>query len=220
MAVEPEENLPDEARLALAYTGQDLRGALTIFFEFDARLARIVAATTEPMLGQMRLAWWRDTLGQTPAERPSGDQVLDAIGERWGGAEGALIAVVDGWERMLSEPPLQREAALAFVEGRAQGLSALAALSGANALVADKIRAAGRFWALADAASHIAQEAERQTLLELVRDLPVRMPLSAPFRGVAVLGALAERAIKAGGTPMMAGRGAALTALRAGLLGR
>ena len=220
MSGELTENLADEAQLALAYIGPNLRDALRIFLELDGRLARIVSATTEPMLGQMRLAWWRDALGMAVSERPQGDAVLDGIGTYWGGAEASLVALVDGWEHMLSEPPLDATAARDFVSGRAEGLSGLAILSGSNALVAEKIRAVGRFWALADAASHIAEEAERQTLLDLAPELGARDQLSTPFRGVAVLGALGERSIRAAGAPLMAGRGAALVALRAGLLGR
>lgn len=220
MDPETSENLPDEARLALAHTGLILRSALTIFFEFDARLARIVAATTEPMLGQMRLAWWRDTLAQSADQRPSGDQVLDAIGERWGGAEDALIAVVDGWEHMLSDPPLQREAAEAFGEGRAQGLAGLARLIDASDAEAKRLKDAGRLWAIADAVSHTSPGEDRDTLLNLGQGLPAPQKLAAPFRGVAVLAALGSRALEAGGAPLMSGRGAALVALRAGLLGR
>jgi phytoene synthase len=32
------------------------------------------------MLGQMRLAWWREALGKPLADRPRGDEVLDAVG--------------------------------------------------------------------------------------------------------------------------------------------
>ena len=220
MASDTSEILPDEASLALAYTGSNLRDALTIFFEFDARLARIVAATTEPMLGQMRLAWWRDTLGQPASERPQGDQVLDAVGEHWLGAEDALIAVVDGWEQMLSEPPLKRDAAEAFAEGRAEGLAGLARLINSPETVAGAVKEAGRTWAIADAVSHVSAGEERDTLLELGRGLPAVPKLPSPFRGVAVLAALGKRALDAGGAPLMDGRGAALVALRAGLLGR
>ncbi|MEM7688089.1 MAG: hypothetical protein AAF291_03630 [Pseudomonadota bacterium] len=220
MSPEPTEILSDEAHLALVHTAPGLRDALRVFFELDARLARIVSATTEPMLGQMRLAWWRDTLGMEISDRPKGDAVLDALGRHWAGAESAIIALVDGWEHMLSDPPLSREAALGFANGRGDALAGLVSLSGSDAGLCEKVRSAGRIWALADAASHIAEEVERRTFIDLAGELdpPARLP--APFRGVAVLGALGARAIAAGGAPLMDGRGAALTALRAGLLGR
>ena len=46
------------------------------------------------MLGQMRLAWWREALGKPVADRPRGDRVLDAIGQDWAGREAALVAMV------------------------------------------------------------------------------------------------------------------------------
>lgn len=220
MAPDTSADMADEARLALAYTPPIMREPLRIFLEFDARLARIVSATNEPMLGQVRLAWWRDTLGMDVSERPVGDAVLDALGKKWVGREEALIALVDGWEQMLSEPPLSRQAASAYANGRAAGLASLAALAGGDAAIRDSLEAAGRLWALADAASHVAPGEERDTLMSLAREAqrPDRLP--APFRGIAVLAALSERALKAGGAPLMAGRGAAVVALRAGLLGR
>jgi phytoene synthase len=220
MPPEPTQSLPDEAVLALAHTKPILRDALRIFFEFDARLARLVAGTSEAMLGQMRLAWWRETLGMAVSERPQGDEVLDAIAKHWAGAEAALIALVDGWENLLLDPPLTRDAALAFVDGRAEGLAGLANLHSGHAHYADAIRSVGRVWAIADAVSHVSAGEEREMLLDLGRSLPARNRLPAPFRGVAVLGALGARAVAEGGLPLMEGRGAALTALRAGLLGR
>lgn len=220
MDVEHNEKLTAEALLALAHTKPILRDALRIFLELDGRLARIVSATNEPMLGQMRLAWWRDTLGMKVGYRPEGDVVLDGVGVHWAGAEQALVALVDGWECMLSEPPLSREAALGFANGRARALSGLAIILGVDGKISDGLSSAGRIWALADAASHIADDTERQTLIEIGRALPRHEALPSPFRGVAVLGALGMRAIEAGGAPLMAGRGAALVALRAGLLGR
>ncbi len=220
MPIEPTEPLSDEALLALAHTGLILRDALRIFFEFDGRLARLVASTNEPLLGQMRLAWWRDMLGTPRSERPEGDTVLDAIGHHWIGFESALVALIDGWEQMLSEPPLSSEAALAFAQGRAEALAGLVLLIGPDPAIAETVKNAGRIWALADAASHLSQGEERTTILQLGADQPRPGRLPAPFKGVAVLGALGARSLAAGGAPLMAGRGAALIAARAGLLGR
>lgn len=232
MAPHLSENLSVEGQLALAHTPVIMKEALRVFLEFDARLARIVSGTNEMMLGQIRLAWWRDSLSLAVSERPAGDQVLDAIGVHWQGAEAALIALIDGWEHMLSEPPLSREAAMAFAKGRGAGLAGMVTLmrtqdrtklsdrESVEANVQAAIQAVGEMWALADAASHVAEDGERAILLNLAAELPALQRLSAPYCGVAVLGALAARAVKAGGAPLMAGRGAALTAMRAGLLGR
>ena len=75
--------LAPEAELALAWSHPKVRPALSIALQLDRRLARIVSRTSEPVLGQMRLTWWREALGKPPTERPLGDAVLEAIGEHW-----------------------------------------------------------------------------------------------------------------------------------------
>jgi len=220
MSHDASENLAPEAQLALAYTPLIMREALRILLELDFRLGRIVSQTSEVMLGQMRLAWWRDTLGAAISDRPAGDEVLDAINAHWSGHEAALIAVADGWEHMLAEPPLPRASALEFAQGRGEGLAGCAALAGVTGSECDAVRMIGQLWALADAASHVAEADERATLLNLAREMPARQRLGSPLRGVAVLGALAQRSLENDGAPLMAGRGAALVAMRAGLLGR
>ncbi len=220
MTAQSSEILSAEAQLALAYTPPFARDALRVLLEFDARLGRIVAATNEPMLGQMRLAWWRDTLGTPASDRPTGDEVLDAISMRWAGHEPALIALVDGWEHLLTDPPLSHDAAAGFAAGRAAAMAGFAEMSGGSPDQCKSVAAASNLWALADAASHVADNQERTTMIVVASRLPAASRLQSPFRGIAVLGALARRSVQAGGTPLMAGRGAALTAMRAGLLGR
>jgi len=208
------EPLPVEMQLALAHTPAGLRDKLRVAFDLDRRLARIVSATTEPMLGQMRLAWWRETLGQHPTGRPRGDAVLDAIGKEWRSEEGTLVDLVNGWEHMLAET-LDRGAADAFANGRAAPFAALAPEKGAEPLT----RRAGRRWALADAASRLSESDERILLLDLAREDGRVARLPRGLKGLAMLDALARRSIRRGGAPLMEGRGASLTAARAALIG-
>ena len=67
------EILPTAQKLTLAYLGEAERAKLEPGFALDFRLARIVGAATEPMLGQMRIAWWRDMLSKPVGDRPRGD---------------------------------------------------------------------------------------------------------------------------------------------------
>ena len=46
-------------RLALAYAPAEARPAWAGLLALDARLAGVVRAAREPVLGQLRLAWWR-----------------------------------------------------------------------------------------------------------------------------------------------------------------
>ncbi len=212
------EPLPAEAQLALAHSPPATREPLRIYLELDRRLARIVSVTTEPMLGQMRLAWWRDMLAKDRDARPRGDAVLDRVGEHWRGEERALIELVDGWEEMLSET-FERIQAEGFVAGRAAPFAVLARMADVGA-DADACLMAGRQWALADAASHIGEGAERDVLLDLARSEPATTGLPRSMRGLAVLEALARRSIARGGPPLMEGRGASLVAARAAIIGR
>ena len=113
MTSENPESLPPEAELALAWSGPKVRAPLSTALQLDRRLARIVSRTTEPMLGQMRLAWWREALNRPLADRPRGDAVLDAIGRDWAGREAAPLF----WQPRL-EPdqycPGRQEMPLAF----------------------------------------------------------------------------------------------------------
>jgi phytoene synthase len=213
------QTLTTEAELALAHTEPNRRGALRIFLELDSRLARIVSGTTEPMLGQMRLAWWRDTLGTPANGRPSGDAVLDGIAAHWPGRETALVRLVDGWEHLLTGPPLSELDARGFAEGRRDALIAVYD-RGADSADYAAFAAAAWNWAIADVAANVSDVQERAMLVQL--GLGVRQSKMAPkrARGLAVLGALGLRALQRGGRPLMEGRGASLVATRAAIFGR
>ena len=180
----------------------------------DRRLAQIVAQTSEPMLGQMRLAWWRDTLGTAVAERPTGDVVLDSLGVYWCGEETALIGLVNAWEELLTEPPLPEVSARNFASGRAAGFAVIAQMAEQESL--PKV---GELWSLADAAAHFPDGEERAMLLKLAAEYSATRRLPRSLRGVAILDDLAARAIADAGAPLMKGRGAAILAIKRGLLG-
>lgn len=193
-----------------------VRGALTTALQLDRRLARIVARTTEPMLGQMRLAWWREALAKPVDDRPRGDAVLDAIGIHWAGREAALAAMVDGWEVLITAERLGPVEVEAFGAGRGAFFAAMG--TNATPAQAERAAAAGFRWAIADAAASVSDPDERAVLIAagLARDdLRARWPKE--LRGLAVLEAMATRALRRGGQPLMQGRGAPLVALRAAI---
>ncbi|SHN53934.1 squalene/phytoene synthase family protein [Erythrobacter sanguineus] len=213
---EETEILPPEAALALAWSPQEVRARLTMLLQLDRRLARIVARTSEPMLGQMRLAWWRDALRQPKAARPRGDAVLDGIGMVWGGHEAGLIAMIDGWEVLIGETALDLVAIADFAAGRAAPFMALSddLKDGQRPVVAQ----GARCWALTDAAIAMSDPAERALFLEAARECCDRIgKMPRDLRGLAVLAALARRSVRLGGVPLMAGRGASLAVLQAAI---
>jgi 15-cis-phytoene synthase len=216
LADQSAESLPPEAEVALAWSSPKLRAPLTTAFQLDRRLGRIVMRTSEPMLGQMRLAWWRDALGKPLAERTRGDAVLDAIGAHWAGREEALVQMVDAWVVLVTTERIGPEEAAAFGAGRGAFFTAL--FTDASPAVEQRCASAGFRWALANAATGVSDDSERATFIAVglsqqVKD--VRMP--ADVRALAVLDALALRALRRGGRPLMEGRGASLVALRAAI---
>lgn len=215
------EALSAEARLALAYCPHTTRQQFEIVLGLDARLARIVARTSEMMLGQMRLAWWREVLAEAPASRPQGDAVLDAISRDWHHGPEALIALVDGWEYLLGDPPLPQSAAIGFAQGRAGALMAAAGCPPDHGAA----RNAGMAWALGDLAAKVSNDEERCVLVKsgqewLAPNSAAKGKLAPEAAGLAVLGALGKRSLDRGGRPLMEGRMAALVAIRAAIFRR
>ncbi len=220
MATIDHEHLSDEFALAIAHTPVPNRPRMASFLAFDQRIARIVSQSTEPMLAQIRIAWWRDNLAQKQAIRPQGDAVLDALGEHWTGAEPALISMLDGWEELLVEPPIEQQAIERFVNGRSAPFLEIGELE-TDSKSYRAVNQAGRIWAIADLASKSEIAEEREMLIEMgLRNDERSPPLPHSWRGLAVLAALGRRSLKSGGQPLMAGRGASWTAFCAALLRR
>ncbi len=208
--------LPPAERLALAYAPGLARRATLAFLALDARLAAIVRGVREPVLAQVRLAWWRDRLHQDPQDWPVGEPLLAALAD-WGSGAARLAAVVDGWEELVGEPPLPHAAFARFASGRAAGWRGLAELIGADVSTA-KIETVARGWALADLAMHLTDPKERQTVGALIAEQSwQRVRLPRGLRSLAVLYALARRS--RGHHAMLSGPGALVTVLRVGFGG-
>ena len=109
--------LDPAVRLAVAYAPARLRPLHLAAFALDARLRAVVSGAREPVLAQLKLAWWRDRLNQAPAARPRGEPLLAALAV-WPGDAAPLLALVDGWEAMLDRTDQARAvAALAAARG-------------------------------------------------------------------------------------------------------
>ncbi len=218
-AIVSSENLYPALHIALVWQPRATRPALKAVLAFDARLGRLLGQAREPMLAQVRLAWWRDRLREPLAERSMGDPVLAALGETLHGRESELIALVDGWEELLREAPLGQTSIAAFAEGRARALGSIARVANLGDGAAESAIRAGRRWALADFTFRTSDGEEREAALSLVRAIGPCGPLPRELRGIAVLDALARRAV-ARREPIMSGRIAPLIALRVGITGR
>jgi 15-cis-phytoene synthase len=203
--------LPPPQRLALSYGPLRARATTLALFALDARLGTLVRRRGEPVLAQMRLAWWRDTLAADPASWPAGDAVLDSLRE-WREPAG-LVPLVDGWESLLGDSL----DAQAFAKRRG---AAFAWLAGELGLEAPGAAAFGQVWALGDLAANLSDAAERAAVVEVAAPLPIPSALPRALRPLTVLAGLARRSLARGGGPLLDGPGALLLAIRLGIVGR
>jgi phytoene synthase len=212
------EQLPTVQRLALAYAPAQARDETLALLSLDVRLAAILRSAREPMLAQLRLAWWREQLRTDPAGWPKGEPLL-AILQRWSDRRDALIGLVDGWEAMTGPAPLPADAIEHLARARGTAFAALAELAG-DPECAERAGQMGSSWALADLAMRLRHPEEQRAARSLAEavDRP-RNLLPRSMRPLAVMHGLARRSLRhADGQG--SSLGAILTAMRLGLLGR
>lgn len=210
--------MPLPQRLALSYAPAAARAPTLALLAFDVRLGQAVRQANEPIMGQMRLAWWNEQLRLEADRRERSDTLVEAL-DLLAGARGALHALVDGWEVLLDEN-LDAPAIETFVGARANTFAALARLLHSADQDEAVVRAA-RSWALADLAVGLGKREERERVLAIAaHEPPANARLSRTLRPLAVLAGLGHRSIRRGGRPLIDGPGGALLAMRLGLAGR
>jgi phytoene synthase len=79
------------------------RAALTALWKLEARLFGVVALRREPVLAQIKLAWWRERLDQVanaPDTLPKGEPLLAELALTWGGHT-SLAPVAAAYEAIM-----------------------------------------------------------------------------------------------------------------------
>ncbi len=122
----------DRARFLTAlFAPAAVREDLFALYAFNLEVAKTKETVSEPLLGQIRLQWWRETLseiyaGQSPRKHEVVTPLAAAI-HRHGLPQTAFDAIIDGRERDLDVPPPATEAAFAaYVEATGGQLGHLA----------------------------------------------------------------------------------------------
>ena len=206
--------------LALAYAPRDARPVMEDLFALDRRLADAVRQASEPIIAQMKLAWWRDRFAQNPQDWPKGEPLLARLAN-WDADVSQLGALVDGWEQIAAAQELTRDVIIAFAGRRAR--SWIVAALALQLAEPDAINAAGMRWALADLAQNCASESERSLIRTVARDLDHanarRHDLPRQLRPFAILSVLGGRALEHE-RPMLSRGSDFFAAVRAGMLGR
>ncbi len=179
--------------LATLYAAPAARPGLFALHALDLELAGVARSTTEPMLGQIRLAWWREQLEALDAGARPAQPVLAALAEHLvpaGVAGASLEPLEDAWLALLDDD----------VEGHAQARGRLFDAAAQLLLpVADAatepVRRLGSGWAIVDVARNGLAIGE--DLLARADAMLAPCPLPAAARTLGGLAALARRDLAA-----------------------
>jgi NADH dehydrogenase [ubiquinone] 1 alpha subcomplex assembly factor 6 len=144
-----------ERFICALFAPAERRQAVFAILAFNAELARTRSVVTEPILGQMRLQWWRDALdrvfddaGNVPAGNPLLAGITDAI-HQYHLPRPVIEAMIDARSNDLEDAPHEDlEALLAYAGATSGGvteltLHALGAYEGAGPELQDTIRRGG-----------------------------------------------------------------------------
>ena len=183
--------LPPLLRLAVAYAPAPARPAWAALVLLDHRLSRAVAGASSPLIGQLKLAWWRDRMRESPACWPGGEPLLAALA-LFDSERDALEALVDAWEGLIGAEEEEAGAFQRLADARANGIAALARTLDCPA-----------------DPNAIAALARRWTMPDSPQSATVRLPR-----------ALRPLLILADAPPSGGGLGALLRTVRLGMLGR
>lgn len=189
--------LDPDRTLALTYVPAARRPALAALWRLDATLGAVLAGGREPLISQIKLAWWRDALAKLDEAPAPGEPVLRDVAEHVlpRGIKGSQLArMEEGWSILLSQESL----GAAELENYAGGRGALLFRHSSQLLGIQmnvRVKRAGEGWALADLARHSNEDDARAALAaarERLADLAsLRWP--APLRPLGMLAMLARR---------------------------
>ena len=130
------------------------REDLFTLYAFNTEIARIRETVSEPMLGQIRLQWWRDTLDRLcqghATQHPLGDQLSELI-SRQSLPKPLFDRLIEARDLDMQDSPPESLAQLKlYVEDSSAGLAELAALvlGGEDSATQEAARHVGQAWGL------------------------------------------------------------------------
>ncbi|KEQ51469.1 hypothetical protein [Sphingobium chlorophenolicum] len=185
------DDLAPLSSLLSAYARPDARRHRLIW-ALDARFARLVATTSEPIIGQMRLAWWNDVLTDESGVKGQGEPLIDAMRKLSALPPSGLSQWLDGWEALMGEVDLS-----GYAEGRGGGL--FRALVGRED-VPPWLDRTGAAWALWDLSGHSADREVAGRAIDLARGYITggRLPWPRAWRPLRIAYHLARHDIEKG----------------------
>lgn len=180
--------------IALSYAPSGARLRLTTLWRLDGAISAAMRGR-DPMIGRIKLAWWRDALEALDVGPAPHEPTLQAVSEHLipAGVSGAWLAVLaSGWDRLI-DPDLTDDLLARYAAERGGTLFAAAKKLLAASMPVD-VMAAGEAWALVDLARHSRGESEADRALAFARArLGTAERWPAKLRPLAMLRLLAIR---------------------------
>ena len=189
--------LDPDRTLALSYVPAERRSALGALWRLDAALGAVLAGGREPMLSQIKLVWWRDSLAKLDEGRPPAEPVLEEAAAHIlpRGIKGSQLArLEEAWSILLHQEPLSPDDLARYALGRGALLFRFSS-SLLGFQLNERVKRAGEGWALADLARH-SNEVDARAALAAAADhladvAAQRWP--TPLRPLGMLAMLALR---------------------------
>lgn len=177
-------SLPPWQNLALAHARREFREPFRFLLNLDNRLYSVASRGSEPLLAQMRIAWWREQLAKAAAERPAGEPLLAELGVISSAyadlnIPSAANQLVDAWEIIA----INRESGSAdnyrrFANLRSDAIfESYASWIEATTQEQDDASEVGQYWALASLGLSAPIAAKKRTTIR---------PLSILAKGAAL----------------------------------
>jgi len=129
------------------------RADLVVLYAFDAELARARRIASQPLIGEIRLTWWREVLDEIDAgglvrRHPVAEALAEVVRRRRLERQ-ALEAMIDGQIELLGAAILSAAEAVAFADAVEGSAARLAAAILDPASPPEAAGPAGRAWGLA-----------------------------------------------------------------------
>lgn len=207
---------PDRFLTAL-FAPEDRREALFALYAFNLEVARVREAVTEPMLGRLRLQWWREAIEGIYAGSPRRHYVIDPLAgavARHGLSRDLFDRLLDTREAdMEPEGPETLVALRDYAEGSSSTLVELAIELLSDGAPGPELRQAGRrvgiAWALVGLLRAVPFHARQRRLYlpaDLVDEAGLQLRDLFELRSVPALASVVKQVAEAARAELEAGR--------------
>ncbi len=140
-------------QLAITYCPANLRPFFSLVLTFDSRIKGVAARNTEPLIAQLRLAWWRDAISQGATNNTKSEPLLTQLSVLHDPklaeiARHSMLDLLTAWENIIVAPD-DANAANAYAMLRSKAVFG-GYLSANDMRATDDIILLGQIWALQD----------------------------------------------------------------------